>query len=185
MNNLNIIDQFLQTFIRYIDSGFGLVNGDVVGLSSVLIGIDVTMAGLFWALDPDADIFVRLIKKVLYIGAFAYILNNFQSLSTIIYSSFATLGLQASGSGLSASALMQPGQIAGTGFSAAWPLIQQAGTLVGVTSFFTNFLTIIVLLVAWLLVLLAFFILAVQVFITILEFKLTCLAGFTLVPFAF
>ena len=185
MENLNIIDQFLQTFTRYIDSGFGLVNGDVVGLSSVLIAIDVTLAGLFWALDPDADIFVRLIKKVLYIGTFAYILNNFHSLSTIIYSSFTTLGLDASGSGLSADALMQPGKIAGTGFSAAWPLIQQAGTLLGVTSFFTNFLTIVVLFTAWLLVLLAFFILAVQVFITILEFKLTCLAGFTLVPFAF
>ncbi|MGC1300906.1 MAG: P-type conjugative transfer protein TrbL, partial [Caulobacteraceae bacterium] len=184
MNNLNIIDQFLQTFVRYIDSGFGLLNGDVVGLASILIAIDVTLAGLFWALDPDADILVRLIKKVLYVGAFAYILNNFQALSTIVYNSFAALGLDASGSGLSPSDLMQPGKLAGTGFTAAWPLLQQAGTLLGVTAFFTNFLTIIVLLIAWLMVLLAFFILAVQVFITVIEFKLTCLAGFTLVPFA-
>ena len=25
MNNLNVIDHFMQTFIRYIDSGFGLL----------------------------------------------------------------------------------------------------------------------------------------------------------------
>src|SRR3546814_17391531 len=42
-----------------------------------------------------------------------------------------------------------------------------------------------VLLIAWVIVVLAFFILAVQVFVTILEFKLVTLAGFVLIPFAF
>ena len=40
MNDLNVIDQFMQTFIRYIDGGFGLLQGDVAGLTSILIGID-------------------------------------------------------------------------------------------------------------------------------------------------
>ncbi len=40
--------------------------------------------------------------------------------------------------------------------------------------------TIVALLIAWLIVRLAFFILAVQLFITIVEFKLTTLAGFVL-----
>jgi type IV secretion system protein TrbL len=44
--------------------------------------------------------------------------------------------------------------------------------------------TIVVLMLAWLIVLLAFFVLSVQLFITIIEFKLTVLAGFVLVPFA-
>ncbi|TIU65944.1 MAG: P-type conjugative transfer protein TrbL, partial [Mesorhizobium sp.] len=35
----------------------------------------------------------------------------------------------------------------------------------------------------WALVLLAFFILAVQLFVTLIEFKLTTLAGFVLIPF--
>jgi type IV secretion system protein TrbL len=42
----------------------------------------------------------------------------------------------------------------------------------------------VVLLFAWVVVILSFFILAIQLFITILEFKLTTLAGFVLVPFA-
>jgi type IV secretion system protein TrbL len=54
----------------------------------------------------------------------------------------------------------------------------------GVTSFFENFLTIAVLMIAWLFVIIAFFILAIQLFITVIEFKLTTLAGFVLVPFA-
>src|SRR3546814_281105 len=54
----------------------------------------------------------------------------------------------------------------------------------GFSTFFENFLVIAVLLVAWAVVILAFFILAVQLFVTIIEFKLTTLAGFILVPFA-
>jgi hypothetical protein len=71
-----------------------------------------------------------------------------------------------------------------TGFTASRPLLEKAGELIGITSFFTNFVTIVVLMLAWLIVLLAFFILSVQLFITIVEFKLTVLAGFVLVPFA-
>ena len=76
MSDLGIIDQFLQTFIRYIDGGFGLLNGDIVGLTSILIGIDITLAALFWVLDGEANVLARLIKKVLYVGAFAYIGPN-------------------------------------------------------------------------------------------------------------
>ncbi|MDE2184216.1 MAG: P-type conjugative transfer protein TrbL [Alphaproteobacteria bacterium] len=184
MNNLNVIDQFMQTFIRYIDSGFGLLQGDVAALTTVLIGIDITLAGLFWAMEGEANVLARLIKKVLYVGSFALIINNFSTLSMIIFNSFSTLGLQATNSGLTAADLLRPGKLAGTGFQAAWPLLQQAGALIGFTTFFNNFVTIVVLLFAWIVVVLSFFILAVQLFITILEFKLTTLAGFVLVPFA-
>ena len=45
MNDLGIIDRFMDTFSRYIDSGFGLLSGDVAFLSTTLIGIDITLAG--------------------------------------------------------------------------------------------------------------------------------------------
>jgi len=184
MNNLNVIDQFLQTFITYIDSGFGLLAGDVGGLSSILIGIDITLAALFWAMDGEANVLARLIKKVLYVGAFAYIINNFHVLATLIFNSFSQLGLTAAGSTMAVTDLLRPGKLAGTGFTAAYPLLQQAGKLLGFTTVFTHLVTILVLVGAWFIVVLSFFILAVQLFITILEFKLTTLAGFVLVPFA-
>jgi type IV secretion system protein TrbL len=53
----------------------------------------------------------------------------------------------------------------------------------GYISFFENFIQIVVLLFAWAMVLLAFFILAIQLFVTLIEFKLTTLAGFVLIPF--
>ncbi|MBT2189200.1 P-type conjugative transfer protein TrbL [Sphingobium nicotianae] len=184
MNDLNVIDQFMQAFITYIDSGFGLLGGDVSFLSRTLIALDITLAGLFWTLGGEDNVLGRLIRKILYIGAFAFILNSFSTLADIIFRSFAQAGLTAGGGGMAAADLLKPGRLAGTGFSAAWPLLEQASQMMGFTSFFDNFLTIMVLLIAWVLVILAFFILAVQMFVTILEFKLSSLAGFILVPFA-
>jgi type IV secretion system protein TrbL len=94
------------------------------------------------------------------------------------------LGLTAGGGTISADDLLKPGHLAGTGFEAAWPLLNQASQMLGFTSFFDNFLTIVILLIAWLFVIVAFFILSIQLFVTIIEFKLTTLAGFVLVPFA-
>ena len=185
MHDVNVIDQFLQTFIRYIDSGFGLLGPDVRFLTTTLIGIDLTLAGLFWTLAGEGDVIGRLIRKVLYVGAFAFILNQFSTLADIIFRSFARAGLTAGGNTLSADDLLRPGRLAGTGFTAAWPLLDQVSKMAGFTTFFDNFLSIVVLLFAWVIVILAFFILAVQLFVTILEFKLTALAGFILVPFAF
>jgi len=184
VNDLNVIDQFMTAFVRYIDSGFGLLGGDVGFLTRTLIALDITLAGLFWAMGGEDNVIGRLIKKILYIGAFAFILNSFSTLADIIFRSFASAGLTAGGGTLTADDLLRPGRLAGTGYAAAWPLLDQASKLMGFTSFFDNFLTIAVLLFAWALVIIAFFILAVQMFVTILEFKLTSLAGFILVPFA-
>jgi type IV secretion system protein TrbL len=184
LSDLNVIDRFMQTFIRYIDSGFGLLGGDVGFLTATLIGIDITLAGLFWAMGGEGDVIGRFLKKILYVGAFAFILNSFSTFADIIFRSFAAAGLTAGGGTLSADDLLKPGRLAGTGFAAAWPLLDQASKLMGFTSFFDNFLTIAVLLFAWALVIIAFFILSVQMFVTIIEFKLTTLAGFVLVPFA-
>ena len=37
MNDVTIIDQFLNTFATYIDSGFGLLRGEVAFLTATLL----------------------------------------------------------------------------------------------------------------------------------------------------
>jgi type IV secretion system protein TrbL len=184
VTDLNVIDRFMQAFIRYIDSGFGLLGGDVRFLTATLIAIDITLAGLFWAMGGEDNVLGRLIKKILYVGAFAFILNSFSTLADIIFRSFAQAGLTAGGGTIGPDQLLRPGWLASTGFNAAKPLLEEAAQMLGFTTFFDNVVTIAVLLFAWAIVILAFFVLAVQLFVTIIEFKLTSLAGFILVPFA-
>jgi type IV secretion system protein TrbL len=184
MGDLNVIDRFMAAFIQYIDSGFGLLHGDVAFLTTALVGIDITLAGLFWAMGGENDVVGRFLKKILYVGVFALIIGSFANLADIIFRSFAAIGITAGGGRIAAGDLLRPGFIAKAGFDAAKPLLDQVGQLMGMTSFFENFLTIAVLMIAWLFVLVAFFVLSIQLFITVIEFKLTSLAGFVLVPFA-
>lgn len=183
MTDVAVIDQFLAVFTRYIDSGFGLISGDVGFLVAVLIGVDGTLAGIAWALGED-EVIVQLAKKVLYVGLFAFFLNNWNQLAAVVFNSFAALGLKAAGSQLSYGDFLQPGRLAHAGVDAANLLLAQIGRLSGFPRIFVNFGEILVLIVAWLVTLFSFFILAILLFLAVIEFKLTTLKGFILVPFA-
>ncbi len=183
MGGTGVIDNFLGVFTSYIDSGFGLLGGEVAFIATTLIVIDVTLAALFWSWGADDDIIARLVKKTLFVGVFAYLIGNWNNLAQIIFDSFAGLGLKGSGTGFSAADLLRPGKVAQTGLDAGRPLLESISDMMGYWSFFENFIQIACLMFAWVLVLLAFFILAVQLFVTLIEFKLTTLAGFVLIPF--
>src|SRR6185295_16709098 len=94
------------------------------------------------------------------------------------------LGLLATGSQVSPSDFLHPGRLAGIGVDAGRPILHQIGDLSGFPEVFLNLAIVVVLFLAWLVVIVSFFILAVQLFVTLIEFKLTTLAGFILVPFA-
>ncbi|MBW8455878.1 MAG: P-type conjugative transfer protein TrbL [Pseudomonas sp.] len=183
MNDVSVIDRFLEVFGLYIDTGFGLLGGEVAFLTMTLVVIDMTLAGLFWAMGGE-DVSAKLIRKTLYVGAFAFIIGNFNALAKIVFNSFAGLGLLASGSGLSHAEFLQPGRLAAIGVDAGGPLLEQISSLSGFPKVFGNLDSILVLFLAWLVVIVSFFFLAIQLFVTLVEFKLTTLAGFVLVPFA-
>jgi len=183
MNEAGVIDRFLAVFTQYIDSGFGLLSGEVAFLATTLIVIDVTLAALFWTWAANDDVLARLVKKTLFVGVFAYIIGNWNALARIVFESFAGLGLQASGGTVSAADFVRPGRIAQVGIDAGRPLLESIQDLMGFVSFFDNAVQIAIILIAWVLVILSFFILAIQLFVTLIEFKLTTLAGFVLIPF--
>ena len=188
MNDVSVIDRFLDVFSRYIDSGFGLLHGEVAFLTATLIVIDMTLAGLFWAIGHAScqgeDVISKLLRKVLYVGAFAYIIGNFNMLASAVFRSFAGLGLTASGSTLSLGNFLQPGRLAKVGIDAGAPILEQIKEMAGFPEVFIHIMPIVVLFFAWMVVIVSFFVLAVQLFVTLIEFKLTTLAGFVLVPFA-
>jgi len=183
MTDSGVIDRFFEVFSRYIDSGFGLLGGEVAFIATSLIVIDVTLAALFWAWGPSDDILARLVKKTLFVGFFAFLIGNFQRLSEIVFASFAGLGLKGSGTTLSTEDFLRPGKLAEAGIDAGRPMLMAAAEMSGFPGFFENFVQIAILMVAFLIVLIAFFIMAIQLFVTLIEFKLTSLAGFVLIPF--
>jgi type IV secretion system protein TrbL len=129
-------------------------------------------------LNPDGRLWIDRLTGGLLIG-------NFNGLAKVVFNSFSGLGLKAAGSGLSADQFLQPARIAQVGIDAGWPILQAVSSLVGFTAIINPgiWLQLAVLLVALVVVVGSFFVLAIQLFVTLIEFKLTTLAGFVLVPF--
>src|SRR5437016_1340509 len=182
-SDIAVIDRFLDIFSRYIDSGFGLISGDVGFLVKILIGIDVVLAALAWAAGED-EVIQAFAKKVLYVGFFAFILNNWNTLAQAIFKSFAALGLKATGSSLSYADFLRPGKLAQAGVQGADVLLAQIQRLSGFPEVFWNLSEIMLMALSWVVTLVAFFVLAIMLFLAVIEFKLTTLKGFILVPFA-
>ncbi|MFM9815868.1 type IV secretion system protein, partial [Streptomyces scabiei] len=94
---------------------------EVGHLASTLVAIDITLAGLFWVWSSDEDMIARLVKKTLFVGVFAFLIGNWNGLARIVFESFASLGLRASGTGLSSADFLRPGRIAQVGLDAGRP----------------------------------------------------------------
>ncbi len=135
MNDVTIIDRFSRYLLALHRLGFRIAAGEVAFLTATLIVIDMTIAGLYWAMShatgQGEDVIAKLLRKVLYVGAFAYIIGNFNWLASIVFRSFAGLGLTATGSAITMEKFLQPGRLAKTGIDAAAPILEQIGDMAG------------------------------------------------------
>lgn len=171
------VNSFLDRFIAVADAGFGLIEGDVGYVLNALIVISIALAGAQWALAQEAPI-APFFRKVLFIGFFAFLINNWNALATAINRSGAMLGLKAGGGALSLPDLHNPGRIAEIGTELFGKTVQLGEGM----NIFSDFITLTIILVAALGVMLAFFVLALQIFIALIAFKLGSLAAFVALP---
>lgn len=182
--NYNVIDRFLGAYLNAIDSGFGLLKPDVMNVFGLLIVISIGITAVFWALDENNNVAAALFRKVLLIGFFAWLLSDWSGLTKTVVTGFAQLGLKAGGSGMSVDAfLSSPSDLVRLGMTLVTGMTVQIKELTGPVAFFENFAMILVIGISVLGVIIAFVVLAVQVFVTIIEFRLVTLAAFVLVPF--
>lgn len=171
------INAFLGQFIGIIDSGFGLIQGDVAFMLNALIVISITLAGAQWALAQEAPM-APFFRKVLFVGLFAFLINNWNALATAINQSGAMLGLRAGGGTLTLPDLHNPGRIAGIGVE----LFGKTADLGDGLNIITDFVPLITIFIAAFFVMLGFFVLALQLFVALIAFKLGSLAAFVALP---
>lgn len=171
------LNSFLDQFLALADSGFGLIQGDVTYVLNALIVISITLAGAQWALAGEAPM-APFFRKVLFVGFFAFLVNNWASLSTIIVRSGAQLGLNAGGNGMSMADLHNPGRVGQIGVE----LFGRTAAMAEGMNVFTDAFAMATVWVSAVLVMLGFFVLAMQLFVSLIAFKLGSLAAFVALP---
>jgi type IV secretion system protein TrbL len=175
--NTGSVNSFLDRFLGLADAGFGLIQGDVAFVLNALIVISVTLAGAMWALKAEAPI-APFFRKVLFVGLFAFLVNNWNAVAGAINQSGAALGLKAGGSAMSLADLHDPARVAVQGKELFGRVMEMGDGM----NIFTDFLTLATILLAGVTILIAFFVLALQIFVQLIAFKLGSLATFVALP---
>ena len=179
----DLINDVANQYVNAINSGFGLIKEDVSRILNGLIILSIVWSAALWALSDDYVI-VHFARKIVYIGMFAWIIQNWQMLTDKVAKSFMDLGLKAGGFDGASYYTSQPGNIAYLGYTTAQPLMDQIGRLTGPVAFFKNFVEIAFLAIAVVAIVAAFCVITIQVVVALLTFKFGSLAAFVLVPFA-
>jgi len=178
----DLINDVANRYINAINSGFGLIKADVTWILNVLIILSVFWSAALWALSDD-QVIGQFARKIVYIGLFAWIIQNWQTLTDKLASSFMNLGLKAGGIDGASYYTSQPGNIAYLGYTTAQPLMDQIARLCGPVAFFKNFVEIAFLAIAVVAIVAAFCVMTIQVVMAVVTFKFGSLAAFVLVPF--
>ena len=153
-----LIDRLLENYLSILDLGFDRLGGDVSTLFQLLGAIHLAIAGLFWALSED-QVVVQLARKALYIGFFAWLIENWGELTELVGVGFIELGLRAGGSAVSSGPELTPGTVAFRGVALIAPMVQRIRDLSGL-DVLDNLIEVFQLLLSLFAILVAFFALA-------------------------
>ncbi len=173
----NTLTLTLQNFITALSGAYGRIQGSASTLLGILIGIEIVLLGLWTALGGGDNV-VGIFKRILHIGAWVWIVQSYPTLSKALVDSLVKAGLLAGGGSGDVSLLMDPSRLAGYGLDATAPLTQKLADL-GMT----DLSDLIVFGFGYLAIMACFLIMAINVFLAVLEYYVfAALAGIFL-PF--
>jgi type IV secretion system protein TrbL len=180
------LDEFITRFTTQIDSGFGVISGDVQTVLGTLVVISIVLSAIMWAVDETENVIAPLVRKILLVGFFAWLVGSWHSLTVTIVTGLGQLGLKAGGGASIGDFMSAPTRAVESGFKIFLQIVQYIGELASQNGGFgalQHIDMILVAAVAAIGILLAFIILAIEIAITIIEFHLVTLIAFVTIPF--
>lgn len=176
-------NDLMVVFSDTVSAGFDALQAPVNSVFGLLIVLVVALTGIQWALSPNREVLASGFGKVLLIGVFAWLINDWQQLSETIYAGFLELGLTAGGGSLSREEFLNPGAILAQGWDIVKALGETPAPVDNPLDVVGNLADALILGVAMIGIMLAFAVLALQIIVSLLEFKIVTLGGFVLLPF--
>ncbi|HEY5009260.1 MAG TPA: P-type conjugative transfer protein TrbL, partial [Caulobacteraceae bacterium] len=179
------LDDFLTKFRGQVDAGFGLISGDVSTTLASLVVISIVVTAILWAIDENQNVLASLVRKVLLVGFFAFLVAQWPTLTKTVVNGFAALGLKAGGGAMSLSDFTtSPSKVVLAGITVIKALLLYVKQIApGPIEFFAHIDVVAMALIAAIGILIAFVILAIEIVVTIIEFHIVTLIAFVTVPF--
>jgi len=177
--NTGILTTLLNAFLAVFSAGPGHLAPAAARLLFLMGGIELTLAGLWWVLKGE-NVLVGLLKKTMLLCLFAFFVANWTTLINSVLDGFVWSGFTAAGSSPAAGAALikDPSAIISQAFVSTQPIANAISSLK-----FYDLGSLFMYGWAYIFTIVAFFMLAIQVFITYLEFYLVAALSLVLIPF--
>jgi type IV secretion system protein TrbL len=175
--NPGILTETLNNFLAAFGSGWSNLQPAINWLTGTLLGIEIVMLGLWWALGGGEQL-VSVMKKILYIGIWMWIVRSFPTLADAFVKSLIQAGKLAGGGG--GPSLFDPSNIINYGLATTAPLVEKISSI-GITEIVNG----IVLAITYVGIMLAYILIAWQIFYAVLEFNLLAAVAGIFLPFGF
>lgn len=174
-----ILTTLLNAFVGVFAAGPGHLLPAAERLLFLLGSLELTLAALWWTLKGE-NVAVGLLQKTLLIGLFTFFVLSWPTLVNTVLDGFVWSGFTAAGSSPAAGAALikDPSAIISQAFVTIQPIEARIN---GLSWYQLGSLA----LYGWAFIatILAFFLLAIQIFVTYLEFYLVAALSLILVPF--
>jgi type IV secretion system protein TrbL len=173
----NALTLALQNFIAAFSAGYAHLRAPIDALLSILVAIDLVLFALFAALgagDPTASAF----KKILHVGLWVWLVHNFPSLAKAFVESLVQAGLVAGGGTGETTLVLDPSRVAGYGLDATLLLakkLEDLGTF--------DIPDLLVFGLGYVAVMGCFLLMAINLFLAVLEYYLFAGCVGILLPF--
>ena len=173
-----ILTNTLGQFLTFFNQGWTNLQPAINWLIGTMLAIELVLIGLWWALGGGEQL-VGVMKKLLYLGFWMWVVTSFPMLAKTFVFSLAEAGEIAGGAPASHNILLDPSMIINMGFNNTATLAETMGEQ-GL-----NFGNALAYGGMWLMTIVAYIIIAWQMFYTVLEFYIVLALVGILLPFGF
>jgi type IV secretion system protein TrbL len=181
---LNLATLQLQAFLGQLQTGYHTILPALWRVGILLLTLDLVLMALGWALGAGEHLLAMFVRWILWTGFVILILQVWPDWTTTFLASLVQLGLTLGGNSLTPAQFFDPSAVLFQGFHVAWGLMKEAGQQTGWTAMFGVF-NMAMLVFSFLVIVTAYFVLAVHIFLAVLEFYLLVSAAAIFLPFAF
>jgi type IV secretion system protein TrbL len=173
------LTEALEVFLNIFESGITRIMPGTMSIFGILTAIEMTLAGLFWAMSGN-EVLGKFLKKCLLIFFLVWIVNSYLSILNWVVDGFIYTGTTVVGSSSVGKSVMEdPSQVIDKGLEQIVPVFELAVRLGSDWNFFDAAVTFLCGMITFS----AYMILALQVFLTRIEFALITTLGLILLPF--
>ena len=176
-NDVGVLTYLYLQIVSALSGGYLAVAPNAMWLLYTLARIELIVVCLWWAFGK-VDVATIILKKIVILSILFWLLTYYPNVLYILQDTMVTWGLTLGGNTFTPADLQNPSRIAISGLTITAPIWGQISTLS-----WHSWGAMLELEFAGIVIIISYFVLAIQLFLTLVEFWLVSFASLILIPF--